>query len=109
MNLDDRRELDTLHALDDLESRHELKERSILERLHILDDLKEMEEKKPRPKPRLSFSSIGVTAHLYHIHIQCPRDNHKRGQGLSSLRKTKCHDHHHCLLFLLHSINGCAG
>ena len=41
LNLDDRRELDTLHALDDLESRHELKERSILERLHILDDLKE--------------------------------------------------------------------
>lgn len=38
LNLDD---LDTLHALDDLESRHELTERSILERLHILDDLKE--------------------------------------------------------------------
>ena len=47
MNLDDRRELDTLHALDDLESRHELKERSILERLHILDDLKELKKELP--------------------------------------------------------------
>lgn len=43
IDLDD---LDTLHTLDELESRHDLTERSNLERLHVLDDLKEMDKER---------------------------------------------------------------
>jgi len=43
LNLDD---LKRLHALEDLESRHELTERSNLERLRVLDDLTELDAGK---------------------------------------------------------------
>lgn len=40
MNLDD---LNTLHTLDELESRNDLTDRPNLERLHVLDDLQELD------------------------------------------------------------------
>ena len=41
-------DLDTLHTLDELESRNDLTNRPNLERLHVLDDLQEMDGSAPQ-------------------------------------------------------------
>lgn len=48
MNLDD---LNTLHTLDELESRNDLTNRPNLERLHVLDDLQELDGGKGKAEP----------------------------------------------------------
>ena len=48
MNLDD---LNTLHTLDELESRNDLTNRPNLERLHVLDDLQELDGGKGKADP----------------------------------------------------------
>lgn len=48
MNLDD---LNTLHVLDELESRNDLTNRPNLERLHVPDDLQELDGGKGKAEP----------------------------------------------------------